>query len=162
MTLTLCLTFLILYPIWNTPTKLRSNSSILLPTLPGTQWQWRVLRTLPCFAGMTQVLGIWLSQFGCGVKHSPPGLGWGCPKGWMGGGHRHMCRKVTFRRFSDVPRIATEKVTAVSNVSRVADSISVFVSFQTRRFVSLQATFLTPFLCKSRILDEIDRIRSRE
>ena len=56
-------------------------------------------------------------------------------------GHQHCCREVTFRGFSDVPRIRTEMATAVSNVSRVADSISVLVSFLTRRFVLITTPF---------------------
>ena len=53
---------------------------------------WRVLHTLPCFAGMLQVwrhfcenLRIFMKSIewdrGSGAKHSPPGWGSGCPKG---------------------------------------------------------------------------------
>ena len=99
-----------------------------------------------------------LRQKWCEAPSSRVGLG--VPLRVNQGGSPDMCREVTFRRFSDVPRIRTEITTVVSNISKVADSISVLVSFQTRRFVLSLAPFWRLFCVNLEIFmksTELDR-----
>ena len=117
--------------------------------------QGRMLRTPPCFLQEGR-------RSRHGAKHSPPGLEKGYPKGWIRGGYQNCYKKVTFHRFSDVNTIATQMATVVSNVSKVADSISVLDSFLTRRCLMTRDQLLTSFLWKSQNLHEIDRLRSRD
>ena len=106
---------------------------------------WRVLRTLPCYTWMPQVIKsypndefsilirmIFNVDFDCVnprlwmVRSTLlQGWGWGFPKGWIRGGHRDCWIEVMFCRFSDTKTIAGEKVTVVPITSDIRESESV-------------------------------------
>ena len=70
-----------------------------------------------------------------GAKHSPPVLGLGCTKEWIRGGVTGIVvERSCFVDSLKSNLIRTARSTAVSNVAKVADSISAVVSFLTSWF----------------------------